>query len=303
MGELMSVLPGIGLGELCALGSAISWAVAVILFRHTGQGLPAFELNLLKNAVGLSLLLPTALIIAGPTLPGYRPLEWGLVLLSGYLGIAVADTWYLHALRLLGAGRTGVVASLYSPFVIVLSVVFLGERLRLTQIPGFILILSGILLVTWRQSKETLERQQLLTGLAYGAGGVLLMAAGIVMVKGVLEQYEFLWTVVFRLVSGLAGMLIVLSWRRQWPQVWARFQQPLPWPGLLVACVLGTYVSMLLWLAGYRFTLASVASILNETAATFIVIFAWLFLKEPINPRKLLGVACALGGAVLLILT
>jgi drug/metabolite transporter (DMT)-like permease len=51
------------------------------------------------------------------------------VLVSGLLGIAVADTWYLKALNMMGASRTGIVSSLFSPFFILLSAVFLGERL------------------------------------------------------------------------------------------------------------------------------------------------------------------------------
>ena len=53
---------------------------------------------------------------------------------------------------------------------------------------------------------------------------------------------------------------------------------------------------MLFWLAGYKYTSASVASVLNETASIFILLFAWLLLKEPLGRRKLAGVACTFCG-------
>ena len=48
-----------------------------------------------------------------------------------------ADTWFLKALNTMGASRTGIVAALYTPFVYLLSAVFLGESLNLWQLAGF----------------------------------------------------------------------------------------------------------------------------------------------------------------------
>ena len=66
--------------------------------------------------------------------------------------------------------------------------------------------------------------------------------------------------------------------------------------------MIGSYVSMLFWLAGYKLTQASIASVLNETAAIFIVIFAWLMLGEPLNWRRIAGVILAFCGVVLIVL-
>ncbi|MCG8463516.1 MAG: DMT family transporter, partial [Xanthomonadales bacterium] len=223
------------------------------------------------------------------------------------VGIAIADTWYLRALQLLGAARTGVVASLYSPMMVLLSMLFLGERLSAWQYPGFVLVLGGILLVTWKHRKEDISKADLITGVAFGAGGVLLMATGIIMVKAILEQHEFFWTTTLRLMAGTAGMLIAMTWRKEWTHTLSIFKpshffSQQPWIYLISGSVLGTYLSMVFWLAGYRYTQASIASILNETAAVFIVIMAWLFLKEPLNLRKVLGIVLALSGVLVLLL-
>ncbi|MGB7451172.1 MAG: DMT family transporter, partial [Lysobacterales bacterium] len=127
-----------GWGELFALASALVWALAVILFRRSGETLPAFELNLFKNFFGLVLLVPTILLVDGLKLPDFTATELLLVFVSGLIGIAVADTWYLKALNMMGASRTGIVSSLFSPFVILLSAVFLGERLVPWQWLGFL---------------------------------------------------------------------------------------------------------------------------------------------------------------------
>ncbi|MEM7053769.1 MAG: DMT family transporter, partial [Pseudomonadota bacterium] len=223
------------MGEFFSVACAAVWALAVVLFRRSGETLPAFELNLFKNALGVLLLIPTVWLMEGLAPPDFDWSRWGIVLLSGVIGIAVADTWYLRALNLIGAARTGVVATLFSPFVIALSILFLGERMKGWQLAGFALVLSGILLVTWRHKRQDVSLRALKAGLAYGAGAVLLMAIGIVMVKPTLEGDHFFWVVFLRLVAGCFAMMLLVTLAGRWQAVFARYRQPQPWPTIIFA--------------------------------------------------------------------
>jgi len=292
-----------GWGEFFALASAMVWALAVILFRRSGETLPPFELNLFKNFVGLVLLVPTILLFEGVALPYYSPAELGLVMLSGLLGIAVADTWYLRALNMMGASRTGIVSSLFSPFVILLSAIFLGERLGPWQWLGFLSVMSGVLLVTWRTNRMVVETADVRKGVMYGVGAVFMMAAGVVMVKEILETRSFLWTVELRMVGGAAGMLLYILLYSRWQSVRRNFSQPQAWARVTFASFLGSYFALILWLLGYKLIPASVASVLNETNVAFIVLLAWLMLGEPLNRRKLAGLCLTLGGVIIMMST
>jgi len=273
-----------------------------VLFRRTGDALPAFELNLYKNVLGFSFLIPTLAWVEGPRIPVFSWPEVGICLLSGYLGIAVADTWYLRALQLMGASRTGIVASLLSPFVILLSVLFLGEALRGWQILGFALVMAGILLVTWRSRRREVDTEHVRKGVLYGVGAMFLMAVGIVMVKGILETRSFLWTTELRLAGGLTGMFALLLLRGRVGQVRRSFAGPLPWATLTAAGFLAAYLSMMMWLAGYKLIPASEASILNETANAWIVFLAWLLLGESIGLRKVFGLGLTSAGVAVMLL-
>ena len=291
-----------GWGETFALSSALTWALAVILFRRSGESLPAFELNLFKNCFGLALLIPTILLVDGFSLPDYTLTELLLVLISGLLGIAVADTWYLKALNIMGASRTGIVSSLFSPFVILLSAIFLGERLVSWQWLGLVLVLSGVLLVTWRKHRSVVDMTDVKRGVIYGVGSVFMMAVGVVMIKEILETGPFLWTVELRMVGGVAGMFIFVLVRGRWQSVKRNYSQPQPWGTVIFASFLGAYFALILWLAGYKLTDASVASVLNETSVAFIVLLAWIMLGEQINRRKLAGLGLTLGGVLIMVL-
>jgi drug/metabolite transporter (DMT)-like permease len=212
------------------------------------------------------------------------------------LGIAVADTLYFSALNTLGAGRMGIVGNFYSPFVIVLSFVLLGERLNTLQLVGFALVSGGVLIVSSHDPQKRLSKADLRRGALLGVAAVLLMASAIVMVKRVLEAQPLLWIVLLRLVGGVVGMLVLFAWRREPLPFPRRGATPLRWPLLLLAAFIGLYVSMVLWMAGYKYTEASVAAVLNETASVFIVLLAALFLHEGLDARRLAGVTCTLSG-------
>ena len=128
------------------------------------------------------------------------------------------------------------------------------------------------------------------------------MAVGIVMVKEILETRPFVWTTLIRLAGGVAGMLVYMGLRRNTGAILAKFRRPLPWGTILAASFLSTYVSMMMWLAGYKLIPASVASVLNESANAWIVFLAWLMLGESIGRRKFFGILMTTGGVVIMLL-
>ena len=291
-----------GWGETFALSSALTWALAVILLRRSGETLPAFELNLFKNCFGIVLFIPTILLVNGIALPYYTAAELWLVFLSGVLGIALADTWYLKALNVMGASRTGIVSSLFSPFVILLSAIFLDERMVPWQWLGFVLVMAGVLLVTWRAHRSEVDVEDVKKGVMFATGAVFMIAVGVVMVKEILETRSFLWTVELRLVGGAVGMFLFVLARHRWRSVRDNFKLQQPWGMIMLASFLGSYFALILWLAGYKLIDASVASVLNETNVVFIVLLAWLMLGEHINRRRLVGMGLTIAGVTIMVL-
>lgn len=291
-----------GLGEALALSAPAVWGLAVVLFRRSGESMPAFELNLFKNVSAFLLLIPTVAIVHGLTMPAFTPREWFLVIASGVIGMALADTWYFRALNLLGAGRAGIIGSLLSPFVILLSAIFLGERLGVWQWAGFALVMAGILLVTWRRRRQEVDSEDLRAGMFLGVSAVMMMSVGVVMVKTILENQPFLWVVELRLAGGVAAMLLLMVLRGQVRQVIGVYRAPHRWGTVVLASSLGGYLATILWLGGYRLLPASEASIYNEAQASFIVLFAWLILGESISARKLAGLALTVAGVIVMLL-
>lgn len=292
-----------GLGEALSIGSALAWAGGVVIYTRLGRTLPPLHLNLFKNLLVFAMVVPTVLLVEGARWPAIGAGAVALALASGAIGIALADTLYFRALNTLGAGHMGVIGNLYSPLVIVLSFAFLDERLDALQIVGFVLVMSGVVLVSRHDADRPLDRTALRRGVLLGAAAIALMAVAIVMIKRTLEQQSLLWVVAIRLAGAILGMLATFALGRHAlvprgvtltrGEVWL----------LLAAAFLGQYLSMILWLGGYKFTDASIASILNESASVFIVLLAWLFLREPLDRRRVAGVGCTLAGLACMLLS
>jgi drug/metabolite transporter (DMT)-like permease len=299
-------------GELCSILSALAWAIGLIYYRQLGNTLPPLQLNFLKNLLVLAMMVPAVPLMHGLSLPHFSALQVAAAVSSGVLGIGIADTLYFRALNELGAGRMGVLGNLYSPFVILLSVIFLGESLLPLQMAGFALVSLGVWVAAWpRRGREPApavaqdflppaasadpDAAHALRGFGFAMLAIVLMAVSIVMVKRVLEAQPLLWVTGLRMVGALLGMAAIAWFRGESAQL-APPTVGMPWRRLAFAAFIGQFVAMILWLAGFKFTQASVAAILGETASVFILILAAIWLKEPLTRRAVLGVGLTLSG-------
>jgi drug/metabolite transporter (DMT)-like permease len=289
------------LGEFLALASALVWAVAVILFRISGKTVSPFALNLFKNTVAMLLFLPLLPLLGVPFLPAASAEDYVLLLVSGFLGIAISDTLFLTALNMLGASLLAIVDCVYSPFIIVLSYVFLGERLNPWQFLGVLLIAAAIAVMAWKSTGENgkVPRRDLFRGIVLGVLAMLTVAVGIVMIKPMLARTDVFWATAMRLAGGIGGLVIFLPFHPRRRSVLAPLLDISQWKVLVPASVLGSFFSLLFWVAGMKFTLASVAAVLNQMNVIFVFILAAVFLGEKAAPWKIAAVALAFIGAFL----
>ena len=291
-----------GLGETYSLAAALCWAMAVILFKKSGESLPPFALNLVKNLLCLAALGLTLLVLGKTHWPQLPPMLLAQILISGALGIALADTLYFRALNAIGAARMGVIGTAYSPGVILLAALFLGERLSLWQLGGVALTISGIVLATYTRAANAIDAAVLRQGALLGVLSVVIMAAGVVLAKPVLATEDFLWIVFLRVAAGVGLMLCIATWRREWAGLMAAYRGVRHWRVIMVGALLSGYVSQMLWLAGYKYAEASIAAVINELSAIFIIgLAAWL-LRERISLRQIAGGTLALSGVLVVVL-
>lgn len=290
-------------GEICALLSALSWAGALVLFKLSGERIPPLALNLFKNTVALILLTLTLLVLGdGPEkVLQFEPADLITLMLSGFLGIAVADTVFFFSLNLMGVGLVAIVECLYSPLVILCAALLLSETLHVNHYLGGALIIFAVLICSRHEVPLGRTRGQIVAGFVLGAAAMALMAFGIVMAKPVLEVNHFplIWAATLRLVAGTVALAALALASPKRLGHFAGFKPSRIWWVSIPGAVLGTYFAMIFWVAGFKYAKASIAAILNQTSVIFAIILATLILREPFTRRKLIAVVLAAGGVFL----
>ncbi len=284
-------------GEIFALAAPLCWSFAIILFRKTGEHVPALALNLFKNFFALILFLGTLYLTGRGLFHAGNGSERVLLLLSGVLGIGISDTLFFMTLNRVGAGLQAIITTSYSPFIILLSFLFLGERMSPFQVVGVAIILSAVLTVgRVRGAKQGLDRRTLIAGILLGIGATATQAVSIVMIKPLLEGSPLIWANTWRLIGGSAASVLflpLLSGRRRALATLTRIRV---WPVMIPGTFLGTYVSLIFWLAGMKYTLASTAAALNQTSTLFTFLLAVIILKEPTTPKRIAALVLGLAG-------
>lgn len=290
------------LGQTLALLTAVIWAFAVILFKKSGETVHPIALNLFKNLLAIVLFLPTLWMAGVPLVRQIPGSEYSLFMLSGVLGIAIGDTCFFKSLNRLGAGWSAIVACMYSPFMIGLSFLWLGERLTPLHVVGVLLILSSILLTIRLRGREQIKRADLLWGIFWGVMATAVMAIGVMMIKPLLQEAPLLWAVEVRLVAGFVSLAIITPLFPSGRRAISTLFSIRSWIYTVGGSFMGAYLAMLAWLGGMKFTQVSLASALNQTSTIFIFVFAAIFLHEPITLRRTMAILLAVCGVLMIFL-
>jgi len=289
-----------------SLCSAIFWALAVVMMKKVVEKVHPVAINLFKNTLGAILIVLTLYIIGEPLInPGFIAREdYIRLIISGIIGIGLADIIFLHSLNIIGAGISALVDTVYSPFVIFFAYFLLGEQLSVIQFLGGVLIIGAILFASEKLQNIPVDRSRLKYGIMLSIIAIAMMAFSIVLVKPVLNKFQGdvgkqLWFAGFRLLPGLIIPLIIFICKSRGTDLISPFKDKNIWSYLLMAAFFSTYLGISCWIIGMSLTKASSASILNQTATIFILIFARIFLHEPFTKRRMFAIVIAMVGSSL----
>lgn len=289
------------MGEFYALSCALLWAFAVILFRKSGDTIAPLALNLFRVGISSVLFLVSLWVLNIP-LWGQAPLSDYLILMaSGIIAIAIADTLFHMSLNRVGAGINAIVDSLYSPSVLLFAYLMLGERFTLMQFLGMLMMVSGLVVATRIQPPPGTSRRQLMTGIGLGVAAMACLGFGIVLAKQVLEGANVLWATSIRQFGSLLVLIPITLMRRDRAKIWSVFIPTKVWKYSLPGTILGSYGALILWIAGMKLIPAGKAALLNQTSTIYLLILASLLLKESFGKRKALAALLSIAGVLLVL--
>lgn len=288
------------MGELASLGAALVWAIASIIFAGLGKSIRPSALNLLKCVPALGLMGLTLLVI-GPTGANSTPLEMTYLAISGIIGLTIGDTAYFAALTRLGARKALLFMALI-PFVTALmGALVLDEPVTLITFAAMLLTVGGVAWVVLDKTTRAQETGSFAAGMAFIALAVVCQAGGSVLTKLGAGDLSSLEISIIRLATGSLGLMVTVSVRAQWKDVWVPFHDRRMLLRLGAALFLGTYMGVWLMNTGLKYTYAGIAATLTATSPIWVLPMAHFFSGDRMTTRSVVGALLAVGGVALLL--
>jgi drug/metabolite transporter (DMT)-like permease len=290
------------MGTFYALMTAVLWAAAIIFLKRSGETVSPYALNVFRVVVSTAVLVLTIVLMGQKVLYEAPRMDLLILFASGVIAIAISDTFFLMALNRLGAGIMAIIDCLYAPFIVLFAFIMLGERLGVWQWIGMALVIAGVLIAARHEPPRGTPAGQVIIGSLYGIIAIATVAFGIVLAKPVLERSPVLWATAMRQIGALVVMIpaaLILPSRRK---IFHAFTPAWNWKYTIPATILGSYLALIFWIAGMKYSLAGPAAILNQTSSIHVLIFASIFLREPFTMRKAIASVLAIGGTVVVML-
>ena len=293
------------IGELAALGAAVSWTISALFYRKALEGAKPISANIIRLAVTGGLLLLVVVTIGKlGVLTSISIQLFALALVSGIIGLGVGDSLYLTSLKSIGVSRAVPLTCIYPLFSLLWAVLVFGEQITVTVALGAIVIVLGVLFLSRSPQADAREGRKAQFGVLIAIATALLWSVSISLMNLAVKEAPdldnaFIVTVVR--VATIGGLMLAVSPIVDRKMGFLRVGRKTA----AASIVGGVFALGLGWfLLSYSFTLTSqaISVPISSTTPLFSTLAAVLLLREKATVRNALGSIMIVLGIFLLFL-
>jgi drug/metabolite transporter, DME family len=294
------------IGELAALGAAISWAIAPIMYRSALANCKPVSANIVRCATNAAVLVAVLLVAGlGGLLVGLPSWVIALTVISGVIGLGVGDTLYMYGLKALGVSRAVPLASSYPLFSFLWSILLLGQPISITALSGAALILLGIYLLTRPKTEEAkVTRSAILVGIAASIATALVWSFSITLMDAAVMAAHVTsigenYAIVTVRIASLGLLFLAASPLIDRDRGFLKLKRR----DIMLLCVGGLVANGLGWvLMNYSFTqiMASQAIPISSTSPLFAALAGFALFHEKATAKTVLGGVAVVAGVALI---
>lgn len=159
-GNLQVILQGnIGWGELFILGCVVCWSSFTVLGKIIVKDLkPIIAITYACLTGTLILILPAYQEGILQNIMQYSIEIWLSVFVLGFLGSALAFTWFYEGVDKIGPSRTAIFINFVPIFATLMAILILHEKLSPSLIIGAIFVVSGVYLTNYQAKNIKIEK-------------------------------------------------------------------------------------------------------------------------------------------------
>ena len=292
------------LGELSAIATAALWTLSAIAWTAAGRYTGAMAISSIRLAITCLLLAAYGQIVRGQWFPFDAGRDMWLIMgMSGVMGFLVADLCLFKAYLLIGPRLSLLILSLSPPMAAVISLCALGDRLSCRQCLGMVVTLAGVAWVVLERSNGNGSRHpHLRQGVILGVAAAAAQAAGLVLSKRAIGDYDAGAATMVRALPALAGYAILISLKHRWPSIFAAISDRRVMVVLTGGSLVGPFVGVILSLVALRHCPAGVVATILATMPVMILPASVLLHREKVSPRAILGALVSVVGIAMLVL-
>jgi drug/metabolite transporter (DMT)-like permease len=269
------------------------WSTSYVIVKRGLVSIPPITFAGLRYFIAFLCLLP---VLARKRyrneLRSLEKRQWVTLLMLGLIFYAITQGSLFFGLSLLPSTTVGLMLNFIPIVVVALSAAYLNERPTARQISGTVLFIAGAVVFFL----PLISLGSRVVGLAVMALSVLSNATSSMVGRNV-NRKKNISPFIVTLVSMSFGSTVLLSLglvTEGIPEISAG-----AWLSILWLSVVNTAFAFTLWNRTLRYLTAVESSIINGTMLIQIAILAWIFLGEQLTITKILGMALASVGAVL----
>jgi len=267
-------------GDIYAILTAICWSSAVILFEFSSRRLSSIQINILKNLIGILGFFFT-IFFTNTNLLSISMNHFLLLVFSGFTGVALGDLFFLSSLRMLGSGLSAIIGTFYSPAIILFAFIMYGEIIENQFFLGATLVIIGIIIGN-HETSQVVDSKRIFVGVIFGILAQVLTAYSVLLLRPIMDYYGVVDIAIVRFATGFIFSITLLVFKNGRRSLNNTFKAGFRNVHLISGALLGTYLSVIFWLLGFKYTLAGKAAIYNQLSTIFIIILATIFLPNGI---------------------
>lgn len=298
-------------GEIAGVLTAVFWTVTSLAFESAGKKVGSLSVNLIRLVIAFFLVGTYSWIVRGFFFPTDANLfQWKWLAISGLIGFVIGDLLLFQAFVVVGARISMLMMAMAPPFAALIGWLLLGEILAPMSWLGMAVTMCGIIIVILKREKtekngtviKKIKSGYSLPGILLALGGAMGQAAGLVISKKGMGDYDAFSATQIRILTGVAGFTILFFFMRRWPKVWEALKHTSAMKRISLGAFFGPFLGVSFSLLAVQHTKAGIAATLMAITPVLIIGPSILLFNEKVNWKEILGAVITVAGVALFFL-
>ncbi len=297
------------LGEFIALATAICWTVTALAFQEATKKAGSLSVNIIRLFMAMILYSVFSYFFRGRFFPSdASAFNWTWLIISGLVGFVFGDFFLFKSYEFMSVRISMLIMSLSPPFAAIISWFALGETLSAKAILAMAVTIFGIMVVITEKKKMDDSKARIskkfsfsfsTKGLIYAFLGMIGQAAGLVLSKYGMGEYNAFASTHIRVIAGSIGFVVLITIVKRWGRVNYAVRNGSAMKFMTLGAVFGPFVGVYFSLLSLKYTSVGIASTIMATIPVIIIPPAILLSKEKVTVKEVIGATITVAGVAL----